>query len=192
MTTTTVAATRSHGSAILPVAGVWDIDPGHTEVAFIGRHFMLTKVRGFFTGVTGVITVAEDPEASSVEVAIDMGTVESGNPTRDEHLRSADLFDVETYPGATFRSVSIDWNGTHGTMTGDLTIRDVTRRVTFEVTYEGYAKDPWGAHRAVASARTSLNREDFGITWNMALETGGILVSKEIQLEINLEAVLRV
>jgi polyisoprenoid-binding protein YceI len=190
MTITT--ATRSHGTTILPVPGVWDIDPGHTEVAFIGRHFMLTRVRGHFTGVTGQITVAEDPRASTVEVAIDMATVESGNPTRDGHLRSAELFDVETYPGATFRSVSVDWLGDHGTMTGDLTIRDVTRRVTFDVTYEGYAKDPWGAHRAVASARTGIDREDFGITWNMALETGGILVSKEIQLEINLEAVLRV
>jgi polyisoprenoid-binding protein YceI len=193
MTTTELptAATRSHRGAILPVPGVWDLDPGHTGVAFTGRHFMLTKVRGHFAGVTGTVTVAEDPEASAVEVTIDMATVESGNPTRDEHLRSADLFDVATYPTATFRSTAIEWQGTAGTMTGDLTIRDVTRSITFEVTYEGYAKDPWGAHRAVASARAGLNREDFGITWNMALETGGILVSRDIQLEINLEAVLR-
>jgi polyisoprenoid-binding protein YceI len=188
----TIAATRSLGTAILPVAGVWDIDPGHTDVAFTGRHFMLTKVRGHFTGVTGVVTVAEDPEASTVEVTIDMASVESGNATRDDHLRSADLFDVGAYPTATFRSTAVDWHGTVGLMTGELTIRDVTRSVTFEVTYEGYAKDPWGAHRAVASARTTLNREDFGITWNMALETGGILVSRDVQLEINLEAVLRV
>lgn len=192
MTTTELStATRGFRGTILPVPGVWDLDPGHTEVAFTGRHFMLTKVRGHFSGITGTVTVAEDPEASAVEVAIDMATVESGNPTRDDHLRSADLFDVATFPTATFRSTAIEWQGTSGTMTGDLTVRDVTRPVTFEVTYEGYAKDPWGAHRAVASARTSLNREDFGITWNMALETGGILVSREIQLEINLEAVLR-
>jgi polyisoprenoid-binding protein YceI len=190
--TTAVIATRTVAGTILPVPGVWDLDPGHTEVAFIGRHFMLTKVRGWFTGVTGAITVAEDPAASTVEVTIDMATVESGNPTRDEHLRSADLFDVGTFPVATFRSTAIDWQGTTGHMTGDLTIRDVTREVTFEVTYEGYARDPWGADRAVASARTTLNREDFGITWNMALETGGILVSKEVQLEINLEAVYRI
>lgn len=188
----TVVATRSIAGSILPVPGVWDLDPGHTEVAFTGRHFMLTKVRGRFTGVTGTVTVADDPEASTVEVVIDMATVESGNATRDEHLRSADLFDVEKHPSATFRSTAIDWRGTTGLMTGDLTIRDVTRSVTFEVTYEGYARDPWGAHRAVASARTTLDREDFGITWNMALETGGILVSKEVELEINLEAVLRV
>lgn len=192
MTTTQITPTRTVGDTVLPAVGVWDIDPGHTDVAFTGRHFMLTKVRGHFTGVTGTITMAEDPAASSVTVAIDMTTVHSGNPTRDEHLRSADLFDVEKFPGATFRSTSLDLRGEHGTMTGDLTIRDVTREVTFDVTYEGYALDPWGGHRAVASARTRLNREDFGITWNMALETGGVLVSKEIQLEINLEAVLRV
>lgn len=188
---TVTAATRSLGSSILPVAGVWDLDPGHTEVAFTGRHFMLTKVRGRFTGVTGAVTVAEDPNASTVEVEIDMSTVESGNATRDEHLRSPELFDVAAHPTATFRSTAIDWHGGVGQMTGDLTIHGVTRGVTFEVTYEGYAKDPWGGHRAVASARTTLNREDFGVTWNMALETGGILVSKEIELEINLEAVLR-
>jgi polyisoprenoid-binding protein YceI len=187
----TMTATRTLAGTILPVPGVWDLDPGHTEVSFTGRHFMLTKVRGRFTGVTGTVVVADDPGESVVEVAIDMATVESGNPTRDEHLRSTDLFDVENHPRATFRSTSIDWHGTTGTMTGDLTIHGITRGVTFEVTYEGHARDPWGADRAIASARTTLNREDFGITWNMALETGGILVSKEIQLEINLEAVLR-
>jgi polyisoprenoid-binding protein YceI len=188
---TTSVATRSFGGTILPVPGVWDIDPGHTDVAFTGRHFMLTKVRGRFTGVSGTVTVAEDPGESTVEVTIDMTTVESGNATRDDHLRSADLFDVASHPVATFRSTAVDWHFGAGRMTGDLTIRDVTRSVTFEVTYEGHARDPWGADRAVASARTTLDREDFGITWNMALETGGILVSKEIQPEINLEAVLR-
>lgn len=188
---TITAATRIVDGITLPAVGAWEIDPGHTDVAFVGRHFMLTKVRGHFTGVTGAVTVAEEPGESTVEVAIDMTTVDSGNPTRDEHLRSAELFDVEKFPGATFRSTSIDWRGTGGTMTGDLTIRDITRTVTFEVTYEGYAKDPWGGHRVVLSARTKLNREDFGITWNMALETGGILVSKEIDLEIDLEAVLK-
>src|SRR5688572_9027777 len=99
---TVTAATRSRAGAILPVPGVWDLDPGHTDVAFTGRHFMLTKVRGRFTGVSGTVTVAEDPGESTVEVTIDMATVESGNATRDDHLRSADLFDVENHPQATF------------------------------------------------------------------------------------------
>ena len=116
---------------------------------------------------------------------------QSGNATRDEHLRSADLFDVAAFPTATFRSVAIDWHGAGGTVTGDLTIHGVTRQVPLTVEFEGYVPDPWGGHRAVASARTVIDREDFGITWNMALETGGLLVSKEIQIEINLEAVRR-
>ncbi|GIF00049.1 YceI family protein [Paractinoplanes rishiriensis] len=189
--TTIDAPIRQYQGTTLPAPGVWEIDSGHTEVAFIGRHFMLTKVRGRFTGITGAITVADDPAASTIEVGIDMASVESGNATRDEHLRSAELFDVAAYPTAAFRSAGIVWQGAGGTVDGELTIHGVTRRVSLEVEFEGYARDPWGGHRAVASARTRIDREDFGITWNMALETGGLLVSKEIQIEINLEAVLK-
>ena len=187
---TTVTATRSLGGTILPVPGVWDLDPGHTEVAFTGRHFMLTKVRGRFTGVSGTVTVAEDPGESVVEVAIDMATVESGNPTRDEHLRSSELFQVERFPEATFRSVQVDWRGTSGVVVGDLTIHGVTKRVPLDVVFEGHARDPWGGERAIFSAQTRINREDFGVTWNVALETGGVLVSKEILITIDVETVL--
>jgi polyisoprenoid-binding protein YceI len=190
-TTTTVVPTRTVDGRVLPAVGKWDIDPGHTELAFIGRHFMLTKVRGRFTGVTGSVTIADDMAASSVHVTIDMGSVDSGNPTRDEHIRSVDLFDVEQYPTADFRSGRVDWHGTQGTVHGDLTLHGVTRQVPLEVTFEGFVRDPWGGDRAIFSARAKLNREDFGITWNVALETGGVLVSKEIQIEIELETVLR-
>jgi polyisoprenoid-binding protein YceI len=190
MSATTVP-TRVVAGSVLPAAGVWEIDPGHTDVSFIGRHFMVTKVRGRFTGVTGTVVITDDIEASHVEVSIDMATVESGSAARDEHIRSAELFDVEQYPRATFRSTQVSWNGTSGTVHGDLTIHGTTRNVPLAVSFEGYARDPWGGDRAIFSARTKVNREDFGITWNMAVETGGVLVSKEIQIEIDLETVLR-
>jgi polyisoprenoid-binding protein YceI len=189
--TTTASPTRTVDGSVLPAAGAWDIDPGHTDLAFTGRHFMVTKVRGRFTGVTGVVDIAEDLRESRVDVTIDMATVESGNETRDEHMRSAELFDVANHPTATFRSVHVEWRGTRGTVHGDLTIHGVTKRVPLEVEFEGYVRDPWGGDRAIFSARTRVNREDFGVTWNVALEAGGVLVSKEIQIEINLETVLR-
>ena len=187
----TTTPTRNFAGHVVPAAGTWDIDPGHTDVSFIGRHFMVTKVRGRFTGVTGAVVIGEDFEDSRVDVTIDMATVESGSAARDEHIKSAELFDVDQYPQATFRSTSVAWTGTSGTVHGDLTIHGVTKQVPLQVFFEGYARDPWGGDRAVFSARTKVNREDFDITWNMAVETGGVLVSKEIQIEIDLETVLR-
>ena len=128
---------------------------------------------------------------SRVNVTIGTASVESGNRARDEHIRSAELFDVETFPTATFRSTSVEWSGDSGVVHGDLTLHGVTRNVPLQVTFEGQVRDPWGGQRAVFAARTKVNREDFGITWNVALEAGGVLVSKEIQIEIDLETVLR-
>jgi polyisoprenoid-binding protein YceI len=190
MTTTALTPTRTVDGTVLPAAGTWDIDPGHADVAFTGRHFMVTKVRGRFTDVRGSVTIAEDMSASSVDVVIGMASVESGNATRDEHLRSEELFDVERFPEATFRSVAVDWHGDSGTVHGDLTIHGVTRRVPLEVTFEGYVRDPWGGDRAIFSAHTQVNREDFGVTWNVALEAGGVLVSKDIRISIDIETVL--
>ncbi|WP_034808259.1 YceI family protein [Intrasporangium oryzae] len=189
--TTSREAVRTIRGAVLPVAGTWDIDPGHADLAFTGRHFMVTKVRGRFTDVRGAITVAEDITQSTVEVVIGMASVESGNPTRDEHLRSAEMFDVERYPEATFRSTSVDWSGTTGAVHGDLTIHGVTRPVVLDVSFEGHVRDPWGGDRAIFSAATRVNREDFDITWNVALEAGGVLVSKEVDITIEMETVLR-
>src|SRR6516164_10165670 len=126
------AATRLADGAELPAAGRWTIDPGHTELAFVGRHFMLTKVRGRFTGLSGVIQVAEEPGDTAVEVTIDMSSVESGSQARDEHLRSADFFDVAQHPQGTFSGHAADWQGTRGLLTGRLTLRDVTRPVTLQ------------------------------------------------------------
>ena len=183
-------ATRLADGAELPAAGRWRIDPGHTELAFVGRHFMLTKVRGRFTGLSGVIQVAEDPGDTTVEVTMDMTSVESGSRARDEHLRSADFFDVAQHPQGTFPGHAADWHGTRGLLTGQLTLRDVTRPVALQAEYLGYAADPWGGHRAVFTAAGTLDREDWGLSWNLPLDGGGLLVSKEIRIEIELEAVL--
>jgi polyisoprenoid-binding protein YceI len=190
MTTTTSSPTRTVAGVVLPGTGTWDIDPGHADVAFTGRHIMVTKVRGRFPDVRGSITVGETMNDSTVDVTIGMASVESGSSARDEHLRSSELLDVEQYPEATFRSVSVDWHGNGGVVHGDLTIHGTTRRVPLEVTFEGYVRDPWGGDRAVFSAETRVNREDFGITWNMALEAGGVLVSKDIKITIDIETVL--
>ncbi|MGW1835407.1 YceI family protein [Streptomyces sp. BBFR2] len=184
--------TRTLGGVELPAAGVWKVDPGHAEVGFVGRHFMLTKVRGRFTKVDAAVEVGERPEDSKVTAVIDMASVDSGDQARDDHLRSKDFFDVDNHPKATFSSTSVTWNGTSGTLTGELTIKGVTRPVTLAVDYLGYARDPWDNDRTVFSAHGKVNREDWGLTWNMALETGGILVSKEIELALELEAVREV
>ena len=192
MTETQPAATTTRlvGDANLPVPGRWQIDPGHTELAFIGRHFMLTKVRGRFTGVTGAIQVAEDPAQSTAEVTIDMASVNSGSQARDDHLRSADFFDTAQHPTATFTGHAATWQGASGVLEGELTIRGVTRRVTLRVEYLGHVADPWGGHRAIFTASGTLNREDWGLTWNQVLD-GGLLVSTQIRIEIELETVLQ-
>jgi polyisoprenoid-binding protein YceI len=189
--TSTTTPTRYVDGVALPAAGRWEIDPGHAEVAFIGRHFMITQVRGRFTDVRGSVTVAQDMGDSSVDVVIGMASVVSGNPDRDEHLKSPELFDVEQFPEATYRSKSVDWKRNRGVVLGDLTLHGVTREVPLEVTFEGHVRDPWGGERSMFSARALVNREDFGITWNVALEAGGVLVSKEIRIEIEIESVLR-
>jgi polyisoprenoid-binding protein YceI len=189
-TTHETTPTRTIDGHVVPAPGVWEIDPGHTELAFIGRHFMVTKVRGRFTDVVGAVAIATRLDDSTVDVTINMASVESGSADRDTHIKSAELFDVEQFPTATFRSTSVDWHQTSGVVHGDLTIHGVTRQVPLAVTFEGHVSDPWGGDRGIFSAKTKVNREDFGITWNLALEAGGLLVSKDIQIEINLEAVL--
>jgi polyisoprenoid-binding protein YceI len=190
-TTEVASPTRTIEGHVLPAPGCWEIDPGHTDLAFVGRHFMVTKVRGRFTDVTGSIIIADRLTDSSVEVSINMASVESGSAARDEHIKSAELFDVVQFPTATFRSTAVDWRGTAGIVYGELTIHGVTRQVQLGVSFEGYVRDPLGGDRGIFSARTKVNREDFGITWNVALETGGLLVSKDVQIEIELETVLK-
>lgn len=174
----------------IPAAGTWAIDPGHADVAFVGRHLMFTKIRGRFSDVAGTVVIADEPSRSSVEVTIGMASVVSGSTDRDDHLRSADLFDVERFPTATFRSTEVRWtDGPHAEVQGDLTIHGVTRPVVLDVELSGSLTDPWGGERAMFSASTEIDREDWDLTWNMALETGGILVSKRIRIEIDVETV---
>lgn len=171
----------------------WEIDNAHSGVNFTVRHMVITKVRGHFARWSGTIESHDGkPDNSSVEVTIDASSIETGVADRDAHLKSADFLDVARYPAITFRSRrSEKVDGEHLRVIGDLTIRDVTREVALDVEYAGRGKDPWGNERAGFSARTSINRSDFGVTWNQLLETGGMLVSDRIDVELEIEAVLK-
>jgi polyisoprenoid-binding protein YceI len=174
----------------LPEPGEWQLDPVHTSVEFVARHLMVSKVRGRFTNVQGTIHVAEDPGESWVEVDIDAASVESGDEKRDEHLRSPDFFDVERYPQITFKSTKVEGESPgHFLVHGDLTVHGVTRAVSLEVEYHGWTPDPLGDRRAGFSASTEVDREDFGLTWNMAVEAGGFVVGKKARLEFEIEAI---
>lgn len=190
MTTAATRPTRIANGIEVPAAGVWKVDPGHAEIGFSGKHFMLTTVRGRFTDVDITIDIGEDPADSAVSAVIDIASVDSGDATRDDHLRSADHFDVDQYKTATFTSRRLGWDGGRtGDLVGNLTIKGVTREVTLQWRYEGFAHDPWGNDRAIFSARGRVDRTDFGLDWNMVLDAGDLLVSKQIELIFDFEAV---
>ena len=163
--------------------GTWAIDPTHSEVGFVARHLMVTKVRGSFTDVTGTVQVGQDLGDSVANVTIKTASVNTGTADRDTHLRSADFFDVDTFPEITFVSTSYDGD----TLTGDLTIKGVTKAVTLDVEFNGVATDPWGNDKAAFEATGELNRTDWGLTWNANLEKGGVLVSEKIKLVIDVQ-----
>lgn len=176
-------------SITLPIAGSYQIDPTHSSIEFVARHLVAAKVRGRFTGFSGTIEVGADALESAVSVEIDVATIDTGVADRDGHLRSPDFFDVENHPSATFVSTAVrEADGAH-VLTGDLTIAGVTKPVDLVLAYGGEVTDPWGNSRLVFSAETELNREDFGLTWNQALDTGGVLVGKTIRIEIEIQAV---
>ena len=164
--------------------GTWVFDKAHTKIGFVARHLMVSKVRGHFDRFDGEIVIADDLTESTIEVTIDPTSITTGATDRDNHLRSADFFEVETHPEMKFASTDISRTGDSWRITGDLTIRDVTRPVTLDVDYEGTATDPWGKDHVAFSARATINREDWDLTWNAPLEGGGWLVSKEISLDI--------
>ena len=169
----------------------WSIDPGHSAVHFGVRHMMFTKVRGRFTRWTGELRL--DPAhlpSSSVEVTIEAASIDTGDAQRDGHLRSADFLDAEKFPTLTFRSTKIEDVGDGKLrVSGDLTIQGVTRAVVLDTEYAGRVKDPWGNDRAGFTARTAIDRTDFGLRWNQALETGGLLVGNKVEIELEVEAV---
>ncbi len=189
-TTTTVPPTRTVGGVEVPAPGTYAIDASHTEVGFAVKHLMVSKVRGRFTNVSGAVTIADDPALSSVEVTVQLDSVDTSDPKRDEHLRSADFFHVEQHPEMTYRSTKVTHLGEdRWSVDGELTLAGVTRPVPLAVTFEGGAQDPWGGVRIGFSARGEVNREDFGVSFNQALETGGVLIGKKVQIEIEAEAV---
>ena len=174
-----------------PIPGTWEIDPNHTNIGFGARYLMVTKVRGHFTKFSGAIHVAERPEESSAELTIDAASIDTNQPDRDNHLRSPDFLDVERYPTITYKSTKVELTGANTLkVTGDLAIRDVTRPVVLDVEFEGVTKDAYGKNRAAFSATGEIDRTEFGASWNMVLETGGFLVSKEIKLELDVLATL--
>ena len=174
----------------LPAAGTWTVDPGHTTAGFVARHLMVTKVRGSFTDLEGTVVGGERPEGTTGEAGLKTASIDTRSADRDAHLKSPDFFDVENFPEITFRSTGVrhvkgrDWQ-----LDGDLTIKGVTKPVTLHVEFEGLTGDPWGGQRAAFSASTEIDREDWGLNWNVALETGGWLVSKKVKLELDVQLV---
>ena len=187
---TSTSTTHEQRARTQPAAGVYEIDTAHSMVEFVSRHLMVTKVRGRFTDFSGTITVGESPEESAVEVTIDAASIDTGDEKRDGHLRSADFLDVENHPTLEFRSTAVEAiDDERLLVTGDLTIRGVTRPVTLDATCDGEFSDPRGGRRVGFSATTEVDREDWGLTWNVALETGGVLVSKKLTFELEIQAV---
>jgi polyisoprenoid-binding protein YceI len=169
----------------------WTIDPAHTSVNFSAKHMMVTTVRGHLGPVSGAIELDEsDFTKSEIEVLIDVANLQTRDERRDTHLRSADFFDVGNFPSAIFKSTKIERTSADTyKLTGDLTVRDVTREVVLDTQFEGFAVNPWGMKVVAFTATTRINRKDWGLNWNVALETGGVLVGEQIKLDIDVEAI---
>ncbi|NHA69742.1 YceI family protein [Phycicoccus flavus] len=164
-------------------AGTWTVDPTHSEVGFVARHLMVSKVRGAFTDVQGTVVVGEDLADSTAEVTIKTASVATGTPDRDAHLRSGDFFDVDTHPDMVFRSTSFDGS----TLRGELTVKGITKPVTLDVDFLGVATDPWGNEKAAFEAEGEIDRTEWGLTWNANLEKGGVLVGEKVKIAIDLQ-----
>jgi polyisoprenoid-binding protein YceI len=165
------------------------IDPAHTTTAFVVRHMMIAKVRGHFNAVTGSIVLGPAGNVpASIEATVDVASIDTREPQRDGHLKSADFLDAEKFPQLTFRSTRIEGSGDAFRVYGDLTIHGTTREVAFETTFEGAGTDPWGNARVGYEATAKISRKDFGLNWNQALETGGVLVGDEVRIELSVEA----
>ncbi|WP_173167270.1 YceI family protein [Phytohabitans suffuscus] len=212
-------ATRSWEGLTIPAPGTYQLDPAHKRIGFLARHMMVSPVRGEFAGATARIQVAEDPLASTVTATIDAASITTGNPERDAHLSSPDFLDVERYPTLEYRSTGIGrhetedpiffWARLKGyrqglregggpapqrtagrfVLAGELTVKDVTRPVDLQVEFGGARRDPYGKEIFGFSATAEINREEYGLLWNVALETGGVLVGRTVQIEIAGEAI---
>jgi len=188
----TGGASRTWNGVQFPKAGTWVLDPMHTTVEFEARHLMVAKVKGRFGEFEGALHIAEDPTQSSISVTIKAASIDTRTQERDDHLRSADFLEVDAYPELTFTSTGVEHDGGDDwKIRGDLAIHGVTKPVTLKMEYNGQTGDLWGGQRAFFSAETKIDREDWGLTWNQVLETGGWLVGKEIKLSIEIESVLQ-
>jgi polyisoprenoid-binding protein YceI len=166
------------------------IDASHSNVEFTARHMVITKVRGRFGKFTGTLTIADGAEVpTAVSVEIETASVDTRDEQRDTHLRSGDFLETEKYPAMTFVGTKIAGSGPSFTITGDLTLHGVTKPVTLDAEYEGRGKDPWGNERISFGAKTKINRKEFGLTWSQTLETGGLLVSDEIAIELEIQGI---
>lgn len=188
--TTTESSTRPWEGLTIPAAGTYLLDQAHRRVGFVARHMMVSKVRGQFADATATITVAENPLESAVTATIQAASINTGQADRDTHLRSGDFLEVEKYPTLEFRSTGVrSHSGNEFVLTGELTVKDVTRPVELFVEFEGVGRSPFGQDVFGFTATTEIDREDFGLTWNVALETGGVLVGKKVKIEIEGEAI---
>ena len=168
----------------------WKIDPAHSNVELAVKHLMISTVKGLFTDVEGEIVIVDgDPSKSSVSATLKAASIDTRTKQRDDHLRSADFLDAANFPEITFMSTRISGDESEFEVVGNLTIRGVTRAVTLDVTNEGAGKDPWGGDRIAFSATTKLDRRDFGLTWNQAIEAGGVLVGNDVKVSIDVQAV---
>ncbi|GAB4008639.1 YceI family protein [Nocardioides ultimimeridianus] len=182
--------TEQTSTAIDSLTGDYTLDTAHSRLGFVARHAVVTKVRGQFTDWSATAHVdAENPAASSVKVTINPASVSTGSADRDGHLTSPDFFETEKFPEWTFVSTAVSRDGSEWTITGDFTIKDVTKPLTITFEETGSAKDPFGNIRVGFEGSAELNRKDFGLTWNAALETGGVLVSEKIKLEFDISAI---
>ncbi len=173
------------------VAGTWVIDPMHSEIGFSVRHMMVSKVRGKFTKYAGQIVTAGDPLASSVTAEIDLSSIDTGAEQRDAHLRSPDFFDTENHPLMTYRSTGVRSEGDHFVVDGELTLKGITRSVPLTLELNGFGPDAYGGTRAGFTATAEINRQDFGVSWNAAIETGGVVLADKVATHLEIEAVLQ-
>ncbi|MCJ1699766.1 YceI family protein [Rathayibacter festucae] len=169
-------------------AGTWVIDPTHSEVGFSVRHLMISKVKGKFERFTATFTTGENPLDSKVEATAEVASINTNEPNRDGHLRTGDFFEAEKYPSIHFVSTAVRSNGDDFLVDGELTIKDVTKPVTFEVEFGGFGSDPYGNYKAGLTAKATIDRTDFGLTYNAALETGGVLIGEKVTITLDLQA----
>jgi polyisoprenoid-binding protein YceI len=170
-------------------AATWTIDPVHSEVGFSVRHMMVSKVRGRFNTFSGQLVTAADPTKSSVTAEIDLSSINTGQEQRDAHIKSADFFEVETYPTMTYKSTGIRVEDGEYILDGDLTLKGVTRRVPLRLELQGFGPDAYGGYRAGFTATGEINRSDFNVSFNAPLQNGGVVVSEKVQLHLEIEAV---